>query len=464
MLIREDGRSVNEGDQRFRSPWLEQLEGAGSPRPLDQSLAADVVVVGAGIAGIASAYFILKHTSSSVILVERSLAGHGASGRNAGQLVTYFERPLCSLVDEHGFALATRAQAEIEMAWDLLDDLLSETGIAVPIERFDGAMGMYSLNHVLVHLRNQHIRRRAGLPLERIEVSDRATFLGAIPEIYRDLFDLVPQALIQSRLTGGNDEYPAVLRSRKGCANSALLCQKLLGFLQATYADRFSYYDHTTVDRIVLGVAAASVHCGRHRIAASRVVVCTNGFNHHTVENTSGEQLGSASGTMIEPVIGYMAGVLCPPGADPEATSYIRNAEIGGRLPYFYSTRRQYDLGGASYSLVCLGGPESEISEHLHYDPDSPVPSGVMQLFDGEVRPVVAPGHPAGRGYDFAWHGLMGYTKGKMRVVGFEPKNPVLMYNLGCNGVGFLPSIAGGRRIADLHKGVFMEPSLFDPK
>jgi hypothetical protein len=41
--------------------------------------------------------------------------------------------------------------------------------------------------------------------------------------------------------------------------------------------------------------------------------------------------------------------------------------------------------------------------------------------------------------------------------------NPVLMYNLGCNGVGFLPSIAGGFRIAALTAGRAVGSSIFDP-
>ena len=465
MAIPSGGyRAGDQDGHRFRSPWLEQLNRTDPPHSIDQDLTADVVVVGAGIAGIASAYFILRDTPDSVTIVERSRAGHGASGRNAGQLATYFERPLCSFVDEHGFGLATRAQAEVESAWDLLDDLLAATGSRFQIERFEGAMGIYSLNHLLVHLRNQHIRREAGLPLERIVISDRAPFLDAIPEVFRDLYELVPQALIQSRLMGGNDEYLAVLFSRKGCANSALLCQELLGFLKMTYTDRFSYFDHTTVDRIVLGAATASVLCGGHAISASRGVLCTNGFSHHTVENTCGDLIRDSSGTSIESVVGYMAGFLGPPGADPDATSYIRNGEIGGELPYYYSTRRQYELAGSSHSLVCLGGPESEGDRHSPYDPDSQLPTSVMQTFDDQVRPIVAPDHPVGGGYDFAWHGLMGYTKGRMRVVGVEPRNPVLMYNLGCNGVGFLPSIAGGLRIARLHGGMPLEPSLFDPE
>ena len=84
---------------RFRSPWLEQLDRPDPPHPLDRGLTTDVVVVGAGIAGAATAYFILRDTPDTVVMVERSRTGHGASGRNAGQLVTVH---ICGHVPEGG--------------------------------------------------------------------------------------------------------------------------------------------------------------------------------------------------------------------------------------------------------------------------------------------------------------------------------------------------------------------------
>jgi hypothetical protein len=57
----------------------------------------------------------------------------------------------------------------------------------------------------------------------------------------------------------------------------------------------------------------------------------------------------------------------------------------------------------------------------------------------------------------------MGYTPSGIRCVGPEPKNPVLMYNLGCNGVGILSSIAGAKRIEKHINKIHLRPSLFDP-
>ena len=58
----------------------------------------------------------------------------------------------------------------------------------------------------------------------------------------------------------------------------------------------------------------------------------------------------------------------------------------------------------------------------------------------------------------------MGYAPGRVRVVGAHPGAPGLLYNLGCNGVGFLPSIAGADRVARILAGERLGPSIFDPR
>src|SRR3954467_13908717 len=164
-----DGRTsgaVTYDDQSSSSPWIAQFAADGPPRPLDADADADVVIVGAGIAGVATAFFTLRETAKRVLLVERDRVGRGATGRNAGQLTTYFERPLCDIADEFGADLAAAAQAGFDDAHDLLDLLVAESGATVRVERFTGHMGMFNLHHVLVHLRSNVVRQQGGLQLE----------------------------------------------------------------------------------------------------------------------------------------------------------------------------------------------------------------------------------------------------------------------------------------------------------
>jgi glycine/D-amino acid oxidase-like deaminating enzyme len=58
----------------------------------------------------------------------------------------------------------------------------------------------------------------------------------------------------------------------------------------------------------------------------------------------------------------------------------------------------------------------------------------------------------------------MGYNDSGTRVVGAHPRHQRLLYNLGCNGVGFLPSICGGQRLGQLLAGEPPAPSVFDPR
>ena len=58
----------------------------------------------------------------------------------------------------------------------------------------------------------------------------------------------------------------------------------------------------------------------------------------------------------------------------------------------------------------------------------------------------------------------MGYTPNRIRLIGSEPKNHALLYNLGCNGIGIIPSVYGGRRISRIIAGEKLKPSIFDPR
>lgn len=73
------------GYQRY-SFWLETCGDDLTPRPaLDGSIDVDVGILGAGFSGLWTAYYLLKRDPSlKVALIEKEIAGFGASGRNGG--------------------------------------------------------------------------------------------------------------------------------------------------------------------------------------------------------------------------------------------------------------------------------------------------------------------------------------------------------------------------------------------
>jgi glycine/D-amino acid oxidase-like deaminating enzyme len=79
---------VNQLEARYRerSLWLDQCPGPLEPRaPLSGDVDADVAVVGAGFTGLWTAYYLKRlQTDLRVTVVEKEIAGFGASGRNGG--------------------------------------------------------------------------------------------------------------------------------------------------------------------------------------------------------------------------------------------------------------------------------------------------------------------------------------------------------------------------------------------
>lgn len=89
--------------------WLDRDATPPSP-PLVGSIVADVVVVGAGIAGACSALRLVEG-GTRVVLLEGDRSGRGASGRNAGFLLAESAETFAEVARTHGLAAAQALRA-----------------------------------------------------------------------------------------------------------------------------------------------------------------------------------------------------------------------------------------------------------------------------------------------------------------------------------------------------------------
>ena len=65
--------------------WIEEAGSSPAHLPLDETIEADVVIVGAGYTGLWAAWRVLElDPACRVVILERDRAGHGPSGRNGG--------------------------------------------------------------------------------------------------------------------------------------------------------------------------------------------------------------------------------------------------------------------------------------------------------------------------------------------------------------------------------------------
>lgn len=448
------------------SPWLDELNRTRQVTRLKNDYVSDVAIVGGGIAGLSTAYFLLKHTTKKVVLIEAGKIGHGATGHNAGQVVDYFERPFSSIVDEFGLDLALQAQRDISSAWDLLQEIIEDTGIAVNFKRFVGYAGCSNLSQLISHLKNKSIKSKGGIEILKVKLSKEYSELEKIPKEFLSLIELVEKEEVLNLLETTNQSYFAALQSYKGCLNSAFFSESLCSFLLQEYKARFAVFEHSPVSELNLYTQKGVLKVDNNYVSVSKIVLCTNGFENFTIKNLINENIDKEYHSMIYSRVGYMTGYLENKEREQGAISYLQPEDDDQYepLPYFYLTRRDYRNSKNPQSLVCIGGPEKvEEQDSFVYKNDFEYPESAKNEILNFLNTSYKHAPKELNDFNYYWHGLMGYTKSGIRIVGEEPLNNILLYNLGCNGIGILPSIFGGRKIARHINQEQISSSVFDP-
>ncbi len=448
--------------RRNKSPWLFQLDKTRQSQTLHADIETDVVVVGAGIAGVATAFFLLKHTQRKVVILEGFKLAHGATGHNAGQIVSYFEKGFPRMVKEFGMSKAAEGQRSIDGAWDLLHEMYKDAKLSIFFSDQLGHDGYSTYEQVLDSLEEAHLKREAGLIYDRMTITESALFVDNIPDKYDGLWNEAPHAQVLELLETDNTMFVAASSVRKGSMNSALFCEKVVDYLQASYGERFALYEHAPVHKIILHSDDALLDVEKFTCTAKRVVLCTNGFENLHIINNHGLEIDAKFHHLLQGRVAYMSAYLEAAGKPPIATSYVTPDEPSEEIPYYYLTRRPYEYEqGEEHNLISVGGPE-EAYEENKYSREAEYPERAIEILDRFIRMIYDRQAEKRPEYIFTWHGLMGYTTHGIRLVGEEPQNPVLLYNLGCNGVGILPSIFGGRKIARHIAGEKVPASIFD--
>jgi glycine/D-amino acid oxidase-like deaminating enzyme len=109
-------------DHRAYSFWLDDTPGELLPRPaLEGPTDVDVVIVGAGYTGLWTAYYLARADPHlRIAVIEKDVAGFGASGRNGGWVSPSFATPLTKLAESHGREAAIRMQRTM---FDTVDEI-----------------------------------------------------------------------------------------------------------------------------------------------------------------------------------------------------------------------------------------------------------------------------------------------------------------------------------------------------
>jgi glycine/D-amino acid oxidase-like deaminating enzyme len=389
------------------------------------------------------------------MLIEKGRIAHGATGHNGGQAVAAFERTFIELCEKFGENLAREGLLAIHGAWKLLYSIIEETGINVRLQEVTAHLALSSLDDVLIMLKEKDLSDRLGLPKEDILLAEDVA--GNIPEEYQPLFKTVPRKELDEILLTLDGKYVSALETRVGLINSALFCEELVSWMLDRFPGRFKVYEETQVQRIKVSDDVSDkmvLYMGKNIVNAKHAVLCTNGYNDLKIE-------GIDASIKMQGLVGFMVGYTDKKARNPTASVYF-SSRRSGQEGYFYLARRRY-IEGTKRVLTSVGGPDLRLGEKEKYNSEKIQDVEKYYSMIEEFYKKTVIDASADTQSDFSWNGLMGYTSDGVRVIGPDPINPSLIYNMGCNGIGILPSIYGGKKVAQVIKGKKLPPSIFDP-
>ena len=144
-----------------RSIWKENVSNKKLPS-LNKDIYCDVLIVGGGIAGLSTAYF-LKDSNYNVVLIEKDKCGEGASSKNTGKLTFMQELIYHKLEKNYSSEVASlylqSQNSAIELALDIIEtnniecNLFSEDAYVFidkdsDIKKIDKELNFYKNNNV----------------------------------------------------------------------------------------------------------------------------------------------------------------------------------------------------------------------------------------------------------------------------------------------------------------------------
>lgn len=429
------------------SPWLDAPGVSHAFPVLKKDLDADVVVIGGWIAGVMTSFFLLHNTERSVTLLEWNKVAHGATWHNAGQIDVFFETPIDEMIEKYGTELTRNAYQAMFDGRENIEDVIDIIDWQGYYTKYIG-YNVYSTKEQVIKILEQ-FALFASLWLEFREIFLNQDMLS--PEDIAS--DLLPYVNWISSKKGAELIWSRHLErlgfeaTQYATLNSAALCQWIIHYMIDKYPDRFSIYEHTRVDNIETVEHGAILSIGNYTINCKDVVLATNAFNHHTIN----QKKDTEATTQVR---WYMAGYMMSDVHAPKTICYYKPDSQSYTDAYFYQTTRHYlNQQHEDKVLLTLGWPEIDTSEAVERYPEEHKKSLDQYVDTYYQKPVHA---------RYYWRWDMAYTENWMRKIGPSSEYLHIRYNLGCNGVWILGSAHGGRKIAEYFNGNVKEKSVFD--
>jgi glycine/D-amino acid oxidase-like deaminating enzyme len=393
---------VRDQPDQNRSVWVAESEAPRPTPPLLGPITADVAIVGGGFTGVSTAWHLRqRRTDLGVVLLEAGALGHGASGRNGGQVLHWINGVTPKTPDQ-----ARRIHAATGMGIDLAEELATRFAPRGTFRR-QGALEVYTdaRRAEAAHAHAEELAA-AGIPAEFLPES-KLGIAGA---------------------------HGAVLDPLAGRLNGFALLQALR---PALVEAGVVVHEGTPVLRVRAGKEIALETRGGE-VRARALVLATNGYT---------------------PALGFFRAGLLPLHSHVIATAPLSDEQwrrIGwgrwdgftddlDRIAYACRTpggRLLFGGGGnAAYAFRYGGRP---LPTERSGERAAPFLQGVLERYFPGV---------AGAPIAHRWAGLLGLTLDRICSMGVTGEHRNVYHALGYSGHGVALALLAGRVLADLYDG-----------
>jgi glycine/D-amino acid oxidase-like deaminating enzyme len=149
--------------------------------PLAGDTDADVAIIGGGLTGLWTAWYLQqREPNATIVVLEKEIAGFGASGRNGGWCSALFPRSTASLARQHGRPAALAMRRAMVDTVDEVGRAASEAGIDADYVK--GGTVAYARSAVQWRAAEAEVEEAAGFGVDALELWDstRARAAGAL--------------------------------------------------------------------------------------------------------------------------------------------------------------------------------------------------------------------------------------------------------------------------------------------
>jgi glycine/D-amino acid oxidase-like deaminating enzyme/nitrite reductase/ring-hydroxylating ferredoxin subunit len=391
---------MNVSSEKTRSPWMTMLS-ESAPR-LPRNLKADVVIVGAGIAGMTTAY-LLARAGRKVIVLDAGPPGGGMTARTTGHLATALDDRWFNLIARRGIEKARIASASHAAAIDFIERTVSAEGIACDFARVDGflVLGIADNKKTL----NRELKACGQVGLDRVAWSDRSPFPGL-------------------------NAAPCLCFPSQGRFHAI---KYLNGLIRCFRRDGGRIFNARVT--AVRGGKKAVIEAGGRRVEAVAAVVATNSpINSPSIHSKQ------------VPYRTYVVAGYAPKDAAPDALAWDTDK------PYHYTRLQPAEDG--KRDLVIIGGEDHKTGEAN----DMEVRFQRLETW-GRVR------FPALAEYSFRWSGQVMETRDNLGFFGRNLGDADNIYIVtGDSGMGLTHGTIAGLTISDqIFDRSSAWASLYDP-